>query len=86
MRQLPVLSETADMLEYLITTGNEGEMPENKMTVIGDLDRRICDALTEQGITSARYTDTGKAAYAINDRIENIDLRNLNILSGVTFI
>ena len=75
MRELPVLSLEAELLEYLITTDNEEEMAEAKYDVI--------DVLIEQGLTKAICGDLEKHAYSVNDQIQDPEIRNLHILAGI---
>lgn len=83
LRQLPVFASLADLLEYLITTGNDGESAENKRWVIEDVISQLLEQLQEQGLTDAICTDAQKHAESVNDRISDPALRNLSILAAV---
>ena len=83
LRQLPILPESAELMEYLITTDNEPETAREKSAVIEGLAADVIDGLTDQGLTDAICGDLEKHAYSVNDRIADPDLRNLHILSGI---
>ncbi len=80
LRQLPKLSHLADTMEYLITTGNDGEFSEIKHSLIEDAAGDIINELMEQNLTKAVCGDLEKHAYSVNDSIEDSYIRNLNIL------
>ena len=83
LRALPLLSEEAELLEYLLTTDNEPETAEEKYHVIEGIAADIIDVLMEQNLTEANCGDLEKHAYSVNDRIGDGELRNLHILAGV---
>ena len=80
MRRLKTLSLTAETLEYLLTTGNDGELAETKYDMIESTAGDIIDELQNQSLTKAICGDLEKHAYSVNDGIEDGDIRNLNIL------
>ena len=75
-KKLPLLAET---LEYLLTTGNDGDLAESKYMMIEDTASDIIEELQNQGLTKAICGDLEKHAYSVNDGIEDGDVRNLNI-------
>lgn len=83
MRELEKLSIEAELLEYLITTPNDGEMAEEKYRVIEGIAADYIDVLIDEGITKAICGDLEKHAYSVNDRIEDPELRNMHILSVI---
>ena len=83
LRQLPLLSEEAELLEYLLTTDNEPETAEEKYNVIEGIAADLIDVLMERGLTEANCGDLEKHAYSVNDGIEDAAVRNLHILAGV---
>ena len=83
MRELEKLSIDAELLEYLITTPNDGEMAEEKYRVIEGIASDYIDVLIDEGITKAICGDLEKHAYSVNDRIEDPELRNMHILSAI---
>ena len=83
LRQLPLLSLEAELLEYLITTDNEPEMAEAKYDVIEGIAADVIDELVEQGLTKAICGDLEKHAYSVNDQVQDAQIRNLHILTGI---
>ena len=83
MRALPKLPLLAELLEYLITTGNDGQLAHDKYEVIEDICNDIVCELAEQGLTKADCADLEKHAYSVNDGIADGYVRNLHILAGV---
>ena len=83
MRKLPKLSLTAELLEYLITTDNEGELARDKYDVIEGIAADVIDELIDQGLTKANCGDLEKHAYSVNDGIADGDLRNMHVLAAV---
>ena len=83
LRALPKLSLNAELMEFLLTTGNEEEMASEKYDVIESIAADVIDELMEQGLTKAICGDLEKHAYSVNDGIEDAQLRNMHILAGV---
>ncbi len=83
LRALPKLSLEAELLEYLLTTDNAGELAQDKYDVIEGMAADVIDELMEQGLTKASCGDMEKHAYSVNDGIEDPSLRNLHILAAV---
>jgi hypothetical protein len=83
MRALHKLSIEAGLLEYLITTDNEGKLAQDKYEVIEGIAADIIGELVDQGLTKANCGDLEKHAYSVNDGIADGNLRNLHILAGV---
>ena len=83
LRALPVLALDAELLEYLITTGVEGEAAQDKYAVIEDIAADLAAELARQGLTKATCGDLEKHAYSVNDGIADGDLRNRHILCAV---
>ncbi len=83
MRALPKLSILAETLEYLITTGNDGDMASDKYYMIEDAASTVIDELMVQELTKATCGDLEKHAYSVNDSIVDPEIRNLNILCAV---
>lgn len=80
MKELPVLSQLADTVEFLITTDNEDY--HTKQTIIEDIAMLVIDELKKQNLTDAVCTDLEKHAYSINDKINDSYIRNLNIFTA----
>ena len=83
LRELPVLSIEAELLEYLITSDNSEESAEEKYRVIEGIAADVIDELMEQDLTKANCGDLEKHAYSVNDAIPDTHLRNMNILAGI---
>lgn len=83
LRSLPKLSLLAEVLEYLLTTGNDPEMAEAKYDVMEGIASDIIEELQAQGLTQAICGDLEKHAYSVNDAITDAAVRNLHILTGV---
>lgn len=83
MRALPRLSITAELLEYLLTTDNEEETASEKNAVMEGIAADIIGELQAQGLTQAVCGDLEKHAYSVNDRISDVQIRNLHILAAV---
>ena len=83
LRELPKLSIEAELLEYLITSDNEGTNAEEKYDVIEGIAADVIDELTEQDLTKAVCGDLEKHAYSVNDLIEDSEVRNMHILAAV---
>ena len=83
MRALPKLALLAELLEYLLTTDNEGDLAEDKYDVMESIAADIIDELMEQGITKATCGDLEKHAYSVNDSINDATLRNLHVLAAI---
>lgn len=83
LRALPRLPFTAELLEFLITTDNDGQMAQDKYEVVEDIVADIIAELHAQGLTKADCGDLEKHAYSVNDGITDGNLRNMHILAGV---
>ena len=82
MRALPKLSLLAELMEYLLTTGNDGELAREKQDVMEGMAADVIDELMDQKLTRATCGDLEKHAYSVQDGIENAHLRNLHILAA----
>ena len=83
LRSCERLPLAAPLLEYLITTGNDVDLAEEKYDVIEGIVADIIDELVDQGLTKANCGDLEKHAYSVNDSIQDSTIRNLHILAGV---
>ena len=83
MRALPRLSLHAELLEYLLTTGNEPGLAKDKQDVMESMAADIIDELRRQGLTQAVCGDLEKHAYSVHDSIRDPWLRGLHILAAV---
>ncbi|MBR0209545.1 MAG: DUF4037 domain-containing protein, partial [Firmicutes bacterium] len=76
-------AELADDLEGLISSGNDAETAESKYFVIEDIAARVIDRLIDDQLTEANCGDLEKHAYSVNDGVQDAQLRNMHVLSGV---
>ena len=83
LRGLGRLSLLAELMEYLLTTDNDGDMAAAKRDVIEGMAGDIIGELRRQGLTRADGGDLEKHAYSVNDGIADGDIRNLHILAAV---
>jgi hypothetical protein len=82
LQALPGGEDLGRSLEWLITTGNEGSLAEEKAFAIEGIASEIIDALQKQGLTEAVCGDLEKHAYSVNDGIRDNEIRNLHILAA----
>ena len=83
MRALPRLSLLAELMEYLLTTDNDGDMAAAKVDVIEGVAADVIAELCRQGLTRVDGDDLEKHAYSVNDGILDGDIRNLHLLATV---
>lgn len=83
MRNLPLLSDIVDTLEYLLVEGNSFETAEEKYFLVEDIATKVIDVLMDQDLTKATCGDLEKHAYSVDDSITDGEIRNLNILCAV---
>ncbi|MBR4241773.1 MAG: DUF4037 domain-containing protein [Eubacterium sp.] len=83
LRNLEKLSLNAEIMEFLITSSNDGEMAEEKYYAIEGIAADVIDELIEQNLTQAICGDLEKHAYSLNDKIADSEIRNMHILAAV---
>ena len=83
LRALPRLSLLAELMEYLLTTDNDGDMAKAKQDVIEGIAADVIDELRRQRLTAADSADLEAHAYAVNAAITDPALRNAHVLAGV---
>lgn len=81
LRALPLLSDTAEKLEYLISSPND--TPDKKQNIIEAVILDIICQLREQQLTSYCQNEAEGHAYSVNNRIKDVELRNLHILAAI---
>ena len=81
LREVPLLSELAPALEYLISSGNED--PAEKQAIIEQVCEEIIAACRAQGLTRYAGAEAEGHAYAVNQTIADTELRNLHILFAI---
>ena len=80
LQKLPGGEDLGRSLEWLLTTGNEGQLAEDKYFTMEGIASRVIDLLQEQGLTEATCGDLEKHAYSVNDGIRDSAVRNLHVL------
>jgi len=83
MRALPKLALTAELLEYLLTTDNDGDTAGEKYDVMEGIAADVIDELMDQELTKAACGDLEKHAYSVNDSVTDPALRNLHVLAAI---
>jgi hypothetical protein len=80
MRELPLLSDMAEPLEFLLTGENGGEADGLKIQLVEDICASVLRVLKEQGLTSGSGAYLEAHAFEIQRRIENGAIRALHIM------
>ena len=83
LRALPKLSLDAEIMEFLLSSSNDGDNAEEKYYSIEGIAADVIDELVEQNLTNAICGDLEKHAYSVNDKIADSELRNLHILAAI---
>ena len=83
LRKLPFLSQLSLDFEFLISSGNDDDLARQKSQTIENVCQKIAAELGAQGIVQLATTEMEQLAYAVNDKITDNEIRNLNILYGV---
>jgi len=82
LRELPEGEELGGRFEWLLTTGNEDPLAEEKAFAMEKIAARVIAELQAQELTRADCGDLEKHAWSVNDGIRDGSLRNLNILTA----
>ncbi|MCR5136068.1 MAG: DUF4037 domain-containing protein [Oscillospiraceae bacterium] len=83
LRRLPILSELADALGALMTGGNVRTGAEEKRQTIEQICSIVCRVLMIQELSFLSGNDLERHAYAVNDLIQDSELRNMHILAAL---
>ena len=81
--ELPLFSDMAMTFEFLLTSDNEQKTSATKYALMEDIAKDIAEYLIANKMTKATCADLEKHAYSVNDSIENVSVRNSNILYAV---
>lgn len=81
LSDLPQLSELSDGLEFLITGENDDKTARLKSEIIEDICRIFLRELMFWGFTEKEYKNAEDAAYDVNSRISDSDIRNMSIFA-----
>lgn len=82
-RGLDKLSELAQPLEQLLTTANDPDNAKAKTVLIEQICATVRAELCAQNLSDALGDDLERHAYAVNNKIENGELRNLHVLAAI---
>lgn len=83
LKELPGGEDLARSLEWLLSTGNEGQLAEDKYFCMEGIASEAIEKLQEQELTAAVCGDLEKHAYSVNDGIGDGGIRNLSVLACV---
>ena len=83
LRELDILSDLYNELEYLISSGNTPQEAVKKQETVETISAKVIDELVRQGLTKINSTELERQAYAVNDKIKDGNIRNLNILYAI---
>ena len=80
LRELRSGEDLARSLEWLLSTGNDAALAEDKYYSMEGIASQVIEELQEQGLSEAVCGDLEKHAYSVNDGIRDGTIRNLSIL------
>lgn len=83
LRELPILSDFAEFIEFLISQPNDTQMALKKKNIIETIARKVIGELNAQGYTRESSRELEAHAYAVNTGIRHCQLRNEHVLFGV---
>lgn len=83
LRALPILSNLATDLEYLISSGNTADEAQKKTELIERIALDIIAKLRTDSLTDFCRDDLEGHAYSVNNKIHDPEIRNLHILYGI---
>ena len=83
LRRLKILPVIAEFCEYLLNSGSSEAEIEAKREMIRNVTSLIVDELQNQKLTDSDSDDLEKQGEAVNRRITDNNIRNMNILAGV---
>ncbi len=83
LRELPLLSNLGELLEYLISSGNGEDDAKKKKEIIESICVSIADELKTQDLTCLIDGEMERQAYTVNDTIKDNQIRNMHILCAV---
>ena len=83
LSSLPLLSDLYGKLEYLISSGNNGDEAKKKTEIIEKICADIIAEVKKQNLSDFSGNSAEGHAYAVNNKISNSEIRNLHILFAV---
>ena len=80
IKSLPLLSNRAEGLEFLISSTNDTDTVQTKNNIIQVIAEDMVHILQQQGLSALPHADLEAQAYAVNQTIADSHLRNEHIL------
>ena len=80
LRGLNKLSVTAEIFEYLISSGNDETVSANKQEMMETVNSLVIEELLNQKLLDEEESDLEKIAYKINGKIDDNEIRNMDVL------
>ena len=82
MEKLPLLADMREPLEFLLTAENDADGRRVKQEVVEDICANVIRALLEQGLTDASSDFLEPHAFAVQERIEDPEIRAMHVMEG----
>ena len=73
----------AGRLEAILCGGTDEEQATDREILMAETAQEIAEELQERGLTDASCCDLEQHAYSVEERIQDAEIRNTHILSGV---
>ncbi len=83
LKELPLLKEQGEGLEYIISSGNAPEEAQKKSEIMDEICTAVSQELKRQSFMNFQSTEMETLAYAVNDTVRDAAIRNLHVLYGV---
>lgn len=82
LRELPVMSDLADPLEFLLTSDNDEKGSKVKTEIVEDIAHAVIKELGVQKLAELNGNYLEPFGFALQKQIKNAELRNMHILIG----
>ncbi len=82
LRELPVMSDLADPLEFLLTADNDNQGSKVKTEIVEDIAHAVIKELDVQNLAHLEGNYLEPFGFALQKQIKNAELRNMHILVG----
>ena len=79
---LPLLGDMREPLEFLLTAENDAQGRQVKQAVAEDVCAAVIRALRDQALTDGNWDYLEPHAFAVQERIENPEIRALHVMEG----
>lgn len=83
LKELPLLNELSDDLEYLISSGSSDTESRKKLLITENIGANLLKEIKNQSLTKYNGAELEGHAYSVNNAVKDGDIRNLHILSGI---